>query len=193
MSISKSRSSWFVALPVVPGATDWFTRLSPPPDGTRLLAAADLHLTVAFLGHVGEARARAAFRGLPPTAIPRFEALLGATVAMGNPRHPSALCALVERVGVHGPSIAESLLGPRDGMLEAAGLPVETRAMKPHITLARLRRRAGANERRQAVAWADEINLTSTRISLDRVGLYTAARDRKERAYDIVESRDLLS
>jgi len=188
--------SWFVALPVLPvgqAAGDWFSRLSPPPDGTRLLAAADLHLTVAFLGNVGESRARAAFRALPPAAIRSFEILLGAIVPMGNPLRPSALCAMVEQVDAEGPSIAELLVTPRDVIVEAAGLPAETRAMKPHVTLARLRRRAGAEERRRAFAWAEEGDLGSARIGLDRVCLYMAASDRKARAYDIVESRDLGS
>lgn len=183
-------SSWFVALPVAAG--DWFSRLSRPPAGTRLLAAADLHLTVAFLGDVAESRARAAFRDPPPLAIRHFEILLGAVVPMGNPRSPGALCALVERADTEGLSTAEVLAPPRDAILEAAALPAETRAMRPHVTLARLRRRAGAVEIHRAFAWSEECDLASIRIRLDQIGLYTAARDRTVRAYDIVESRDLL-
>jgi len=110
---------------------------------------------------------------------------------MGNPRRPSALSALIERADTKDRSIAEILTAPRDAILEAAALPIETRAMKPHVTVARLRRRAGADERQRALIWAAACDLASTRIELDRVGLYTAARDRTERAYDIVESRDL--
>ena len=184
-------SSWFVALPVMAG--DWFSRLSPPPIGTRLIAAEDLHLTVAFLGSVGEARARAAFDGLPGSGIARFEIILGAVVPMGNPRRPSALSVVVERSEAKGGSISELLTAPRDAILETADLPAEKRTMKPHVTIARLRRRAGAEERVQACTWAEEIDLVSTRIRFDRIGLYTAARDRRTRAYDIVESRDLRS
>lgn len=182
-------SSWFVALPVVAG--DWFSSLSPTPIGTRLLAAADLHLTVAFLGEVGEPRARAAYHGLPPAAIRHFAIRLGAVVPMGNPRRPSALSALVERADADGRSIAEVLAAPRDAILEAAALPTETRTMKPHVTLARLRRKASAEGEQRAFAWAEESDLASIRIGLDRIGLYTAALDRSARAYDIVESRDL--
>jgi 2'-5' RNA ligase len=148
---------------------------------------------VAFLGDVGEARARDAFHGLAPAAIQSFEILLGPVVPMGNPRRPSALSALVERAGTEGRSIAEVLTPPRDAILEAAALPLETRAMKPHVTLARLRRRAGADERQGALTWAAACDVASTRIELNRIGLYTAARDRTERAYDIVESRDLAN
>jgi 2'-5' RNA ligase len=183
--------NWFVAFPV--SGVSWFSRLPPPPVGTRVLAAADLHLTVAFLGDVGEARARAAFHGLAPAAIQSFEILMGPVVPMGNPRRPSALSALVERAGTEGRSVAEILTAPRDAILEAAALPIENRAMKPHVTLARLRRRAGADERQRALTWAAACDLASTRIELDRIGLYTAARDRTERAYDIVESRDLAN
>jgi len=184
-------SNWFVALPVVAG--DWFSNLSPPPAGTRLLAAEDLHLTVAFLGSVGEARARAAFDGLPRSGIQRFEIILGAVVPMGNPRRPSALSVLVERPEAKSRSIAELLTSPRDAMLDAADFSAEKRRMKPHVTIARLRRRAGAEDRAQACAWAEASDLGSTRIRLERIGLYTAARDRRSRAYDIVESRVLRS
>jgi 2'-5' RNA ligase len=76
-------------------------------------------------------------------------------------------------------------------MLEAAVLPRETRMMKPHVTLARLRRKAGAEERQRAIEWAEENDLASIRIELEQICLYTAARDRSTRAYDIVERRDL--
>ena len=184
-------SNWFVALPVDSGV--WFPRLSPPPTGTHLLAAADLHLTVAFLGNIGEPRARAAFRSLSPSAISCCEVLLGVVAPMGNTRRPSALSALVESLDPGSRAIAETLEVSRDGILEAAELPLETREMKPHVTLARLRRRAEAEDRRRAVAWAETINLGSPRIRLDRIGLYTGARDRKTRAYDIVETRSLGS
>jgi 2'-5' RNA ligase len=182
-------SSWFVALPVMAG--DWFSRLSAPPAGTRLLAAEDLHLTVAFLGAVGEDRSRVAFDRLLQVAIQRFEISLGAVVPMGHPRRPSALSVLIEGSDGQGRSIAEALTAPRDAILEAAGLPTEKRTMKPHVTLARLRRRAGAEERQRAIDWAKRSDLTSTRIGLDRIGLYTAARDRRTRAYELVESMDL--
>ena len=183
--------NWFVAFPV--SSVSWFSRLPPPPVGTRVLAAADLHLTVAFLGDVGEARARDAFQGLAPAALESVEILLGHVIPMGNPRRPSALSALVERADTKGRSIAETLTAPRDAILEAAALPIENRAMKPHVTLARLRRRAGAEERQRALTWAGACDLASTRVELDRIGLYTAALDRTERAYDIVESRDLAN
>jgi 2'-5' RNA ligase len=77
-------------------------------------------------------------------------------------------------------------------MLEAAVLPRETRIVKPHVTLARLRRKAGVEERQRAIAWAEENDLESIRILLDQICLYTAARDRSTRAYDIVERRDLI-
>ena len=182
--------NWFVGLPVAAGA--WFSRLPPTPNGTRLLAGPDLHLTVAFLGNVGEPRARAAFKALAPAAIERFEILLGAVVAMGNPRSPSALSALVYPAEAEGRLIAELLTAPRDTMLDAADLPPEQRAMKPHVTLARLQRKADAQHRQRALAWAADCDLASIRIGLDRIALYTGSGDRSVRAYDIVESRSFV-
>jgi 2'-5' RNA ligase len=182
-------SSWFVAFPVPTG--EWFARLSPAPNGTRLLSATDLHLTVAFLGNVEERCARAAFQALEPAAIGRFEILLSAVVPMGNPRRPSALSALIDPRDSEGRSIADLLAPARDVILDAAGLPPETRAMKPHVTLARVRRNSVARDRQRALAWAAECSLASVRIGLDRISLYTGSRDRSSRAYDIAESRPL--
>ena len=183
-------SNWFVALPVVDEG--WFSRVSPTPTGTRLLAAADLHLTVAFLGDVRGPCARGAFQAVAPTAIPRFEVRLGRVVAMGNPRRPSALSAEVEGTDAEGRPVAEILAAPRDAILEAAALPAETRTMRPHVTLARPRRKASRQERQHALEWAAELDLSSIRLEFDRIALYTGARDRTTRAYDIVESRGLI-
>jgi 2'-5' RNA ligase len=183
-------SSWFVAFPVVAG--DWFARLSPVPAGTRFVAAADLHLTLAFLGAVGESRARTAFNGLSATAIRCVEIRLGAVVPMGSPGRANALCAKVEPADTESRTIAEALTASRDSIFEAAALPRETRTMRPHVTLARIRRKADVEQRRRAIAWAEKNDLTSIRIRLDRIGLYAAARDRSTHAYDVVESRDLF-
>jgi 2'-5' RNA ligase len=151
----------------------------------------DLHLTLAFLGAVGESCARTAFDALPASTIRCLEIRLGAVVPMGSPRRANALCAKVERADSGNRSLAALLVRPRDLILEAAALPRETRTMRPHVTLARIRRKAGVEQRRSAIAWAEKIDLASIRVRLDRIGLYTAARDHSTHAYDIVDSRDL--
>ena len=52
------KPNWFVGLRVPPeaGVT---AKVKGPPEGVRLFAEADLHMTVAFLGAAGEAAASA--------------------------------------------------------------------------------------------------------------------------------------
>lgn len=179
-------SNWFIAFPIP--ARYGYPDLPPPPAGTRLVAAADLHLTIAFLGGIEEPRARAAFAESSRAATPPVAIVLGAVVPMGNPRRPSALAARVEAAGPERRSFSHRLAASRDAILAAAKLPREERAMKPHVTLARLRRRATSEERRRALAWATKCDLTSVRFELDRVALYTTARDPRTRVYDIIET-----
>ncbi len=185
-------ASWFVAYPVPRGS--WLARIPPPPEGTRPLNPVDLHLTVAFFGDVGEPRARRSFAwldadGASPSAL---EVELTEVIAMGNARRPSALSA-VARQAVESKAPLEELLRPlRDGLLEAAGLAPERRALRPHVTLARPRRRAGPEERRRAIAWAEAIELGAPRLRLDRIALYTGADGNSESAYRRVETWALV-
>ncbi len=191
-------SNWFLGFPVSAGL--WFDALSPPPDGTRLLAPADLHVTLAFLGPVEASRARTAFESIPRDAICAFEIGLGPIVPMGHPKRFSALAARVEILSTDASALLETLAGLRDRLLDTTGLRRDRRAMMPHVTLARVGRRASREERDRALGWAASEKLVSTRLPLDRIALYTTHRSRSAgtrgssrtpRAYDIVESRDL--
>lgn len=201
-------ASWFVGLPVDPG--DWLDALPPPPEGTRLLDASDLHLTLAFFGQIGEERARAAFERAAPDAIGARRIRLGALRPMGSRRRPSAYAARVhaadeltrdvegeaedlgEADGPDDDALASVWEPIRNALLSAASLPPEERAFRPHVTLARPRRRATPEERRRGLAWAEAVALGSPRIPLDRVALYTAAHaSEAPRRYRIVLSRPL--
>ncbi len=181
--------SWFVALPMPAGA--WVSAVPPAPPGARRVATPDLHLTVAFLGEVDEARARGAFETARRAALRRLSVRLGAVVPMGSPRRPHVFSALVEGQDACGSSIAEVLAPVQAAVLASAGLPAESRALRPHVTLLRLRRKASAAQRREALAWAEAIRFDPSELALDRIALYSSARDRTERAYDVVSSHDL--
>jgi hypothetical protein len=55
------------------------------------------------------------------------------------------------------------------------------------MTLARIQRRANAHERRQALRWAQTIDLRSVTFTAPSVALYTWSDDRQERLFRIVE------
>jgi 2'-5' RNA ligase len=177
--------NWFVGLPVSPGP--WWARLPPVPAGFRRFHPDDLHLTVAFLGPVGEDRARAAFDALawPLAAV---DVTFGEVVAMGDPRRYSALSALLAR----GRDEVERAMGTARGpVADAAGIARERRAPKAHVTLARPRRDAAAAQRAQGLAWARALDLSDAGARLDRVALYGWSEDRRERLFRVVCERSL--
>lgn len=174
-------ANWFVALPVP--ADGWFARVGDPPSGVRRFHPSDLHLTVAFLGAVdaeAAARAFAVARALPLAPV---QASLGAVVPMGGPRHFSALSA---RLQAGERAIADAIAAVRDGACVAAGARCDVRPVLPHLTVARLGRRATPAERREAVRWAAALDLTGVHVSIARVALYTWARDRASQLFECV-------
>ena len=108
--------------------------------------------------------------------------------ALGSPRRPSALSALVAEGRSELASVIGQLRGP---LLLAAGAPPDTREPLPHVTLARIQRKASSSERRAAMAWASAIDLSSVSFRMDALGLYTWAEDRTARLFTIVERLSL--
>jgi 2'-5' RNA ligase len=182
-------ANWFIALPVP--AAPWFDALPEAPGAVRPFHPDDLHATVAFLGAVGESRARRAFDALRGEPIPRREVLLGRIVPMGPPRRWSALSAEVFDAHERSPSIAELLEGPRDRGRAAADVPPEGRPMRPHVTLGRVRRRSGPAARKAGLAWARSAGQIGATVVVDRLALYTRAKEADARTYAIVDARPL--
>lgn len=163
----------------------WHQRLTGAPPGVRILASEDLHLTLAFFGPVEEASARAAFDIAVSARLTPMEVQLGAIVALGSARRPSALGA---SLGEGNEELSRVLLRLRDPLADAAGARRETRPPLPHVTLARPRRRATPVERQAAVQWAESLELGAPRVRLARVALYTWAEDRSgPRQFRIVD------
>ena len=108
-----------------------------------------LHLTVRFLGEVDEARVEPLQAVLAEQVPPMEVALaLGAAGTFG----PAARTGAVW-LGVDGDLDRLRALATRvEAALADAGLPDERREPRPHLTLARVRRQAGAGERRAIAA-----------------------------------------
>ena len=181
------KPNWFVALrcPEIPGLAEAVAR---PPEGVRLFAPGDLHVTVAFLGGVGEEAARRAWAMRGQADLAAIPASLGAVVPMGPPRRFSALAAELEEGREAACALIEGLRAP---MLEAAGASPDTRPPRPHLTLARVRRRAPAPERRAAIAWASGLVLPAALLRFEELVLYTWAEDRQRGLFRGVASERL--
>ena len=174
-------ANWFVALPIAPYA--WFARVPDPPEGTRRFHRDDLHITVAFLGPVGEAEARAAFAEAHGWPVGAVEASLGRVRAMGSKRHFSALSAELE---LGREPVACGIAAVRDRMCDAACVRRDQRPALPHVTLARPGRSATSEQREGALAWASALELGEPRVLIDRIALYTWADDRRLRMFKCV-------
>jgi 2'-5' RNA ligase len=106
-------------------------------EGARWQAAEQLHLTLRFIGEVGqpqEADIRAVLAGL---RFPPFAVTLDGLGLFGKVRKPRALW-----VGVGDPAPLQHLHDKINQSLVRAGFLPEERKFTPHVTLARFRGRA---------------------------------------------------
>jgi 2'-5' RNA ligase len=87
--------------------------------------------------------------------------------------------------------LVDMIAEARGPLLTEAGAPEDHRPPLPHVTLARIQRRATAAERRQALRWGHTIDLRTVTFTAASVALYTWANDRQERLFQIVERHEL--
>ena len=163
--------------------------LPPAPRRVRVFGAGDLHVTLGFLGSVQEAEAREAWKLIGD--FPSFASVRGSferVKPLGHPRKPSALSAIVENGS---DALCRMITEARAPLLDAAGAPEDTRPPLPHMTLARVQRRAASAERREALRWAESIDLREVSFEATSVALYTWAIDRQERLFRLVEQHGL--
>ncbi len=105
--------------------------------GARWVDAGNLHLTLRFIGEIGEDLAGDVDDALARLRARRFELQLAGTGVFGNGDRPRTLWVGVER--------SAELVALRDKIEQAlirAGLPPEPRKFAPHVTLARLHKPA---------------------------------------------------
>jgi 2'-5' RNA ligase len=179
------QGNWFIGLRVLGG--EFLATLAPPP-AVRLFAPADLHITLAFLGPVGEERARRSFEHAADVSLTALDSELGALVALGARRRPSAFSALPLS---HRPRIEAAMTALRDLMCDAAGARRETRPALAHVTLARPTRRASDAEVADAKAWAEQLELGTPPVRIESVALYTWSDERARSLFRIVAEQAL--
>lgn len=174
--------NWFIGLPVRAAQLPIATLDTLPPD-LRRFHPGDLHVTVAFLGPVDEATALAAWGSADWSGQAPLHARTGARAALGPPRRPSAFGL---EIGDDTGAVAAFVRRWRDHLLAAAGRPPERRPVRPHVTLARPRRRGDTIRVREWLAAPP----TPTPLTLDRIALYTRAPRQSEQRFHIVRSRE---
>jgi 2'-5' RNA ligase len=183
------RPNWFLAFPL---EGNFVLELPELPPHFRRFHPSDVHVTLAFLGPVGEAGAARAWDALLAAFAIRprraMDVSLGDVVPMGRGREYTALSALLER----GRSEAEECIGElRHPLTEAASGRRERRPAKAHATLARPKRRASTVDRAAGLDWAQRVDVRSVAARLDRICMYTWDDTRRERLFRITNELSL--
>jgi 2'-5' RNA ligase len=185
------RPNWFFAFPM-DGA--FLRELPDPPRWFRRFHEEDVHLTLAFLGGVGESAAERSLAALDErlasTPVPSLQVSLGEVVPMGSRSRYTALSALLGRGR---PEATACITALRDLLTETANGRRDTRAAKPHVTIARPRGRATDADREAGLVWAAQLDLGAVHATLDRIALYTWSELRQARLFRIVAERRLAS
>ncbi len=161
-------ANWFIALPVEDA--EWRRALRKEGPDARWTHPADLHLTLAFLGAVGEQSAHAAWDALGALPPPPRAAQLGRLKRFGR-----ALAAEVEA-----PELVEWMGAHREALLAAAGAKPDPRAPRPHLSVARPRRGEAL------FRWAAGYELPRVALDLAPPALFTRS-DRPAPRYVAVE------
>lgn len=165
--------------------------IPPAPPRVRAFTEADLHVTLGFLGPVQASEARTSWQTIDRFASFRpVDGTFSGVRPLGHPRKPSALSALIDEGA---PALSAMISEARAPLLEAAGAPPDDRPPLPHMTIARIQRRANAAERRDALDWAKTLDLSGARFTASRVALYTWSSDRQLQLFQIVEQQVLAS
>lgn len=178
-------ANWFIALPF-PAASLPGKEPERLPAGTRAFDPADLHVTVAFLGAVGEHRALRAWAQLRIGAALPLSAAIGPHAVFGPPHRPSAL-GLDLDTGTDDSPLARFIAEWRNVLRAAAGLAPEQRPVRPHVTLGRPPRRIDSDWRHALATWIDRPVIDAP-VTLERIALYTRAEPGNQRRFRMVRS-----
>ena len=190
------RPNWFVAL-VVPEQAGLSRFLVDLPASVRAFDAADLHLTVAFLGPCDQEQALLAWEAIAPLCHPALSVVTAGWRVMGPAQNPSAYALSLgpdpgqQQAGQSSRVATELIESWRRPALAAAGLPPERRAALPHITLARPRRRGIEADRAAMATWLLQALPPQRELLLRDIALYTWDDDRQQRLFKIQAQRPL--
>jgi 2'-5' RNA ligase len=122
----------FTALDVPDEIREELYHLHQPLPGARWIDPANYHITLRFAGDIDNTRAREFAANLANIEVDAFELVIAGLGAFGG-NTPRSIWA-----GVAPNDALRSLARAHEKAARAAGLAIEKRPFKPHITLARL-------------------------------------------------------
>ena len=157
----------FAALPVPDDVAETLKRRQTGLPGAKWRTAEQLHVTLAFYGEVDERAADDLASELSRAGGGPFEIVLSGVGAFGDGHRAHAIWA-----GVEANDRLNVLAGRCRAAAERAGVTVERRDYRPHLTLAYLRPQTNPDG---VGAWITGHNmLKSPPIRVDRFGLYSS-------------------
>lgn len=157
----------FAALTLPPDVVETLQRRQSGLPGAKWRPPEALHVTLAFYGEVDERRADEVASELTRVSSSPFDIELAGTGAFGEGHRTHAIWA-----GVAPNDRLDVLAGRCRAAGERAGLTLEKRAYRPHVTLAYLKPQA---DPARIAAWIQGHNLLrSPPFRIDRFGLYSS-------------------
>lgn len=173
----------FVGIEVPPELRESFVELNDPlGDGVRPTAAADLHLTVHFIGDVDDEAAVRLRESLGNVSASALELTLNGVGSFEGRSKQKILWIGVDRT----PALLE--LRSRIGdAIEAEGISLDTRSFNPHVTIARLNR-SGFEFAEPFVAAHKSFQRT---VDVDRFALFRVHNDVPTNRYEPWRTYDL--
>ncbi len=158
----------FTALPIPWDVAETLKRRQTGLPGAQWRAGEQLHVTLAFYGEIDERRADDLAAELQRAAAGGpFQIVLSGVGAFGDAHRSHALWA-----GVEANERLNVLAGRCRAAGERAGLTLERREYRPHVTLAYLKPQTNPD---RVGAWIVGHNLLrSPPIAVDRFGLYSS-------------------
>lgn len=179
--------NWFIACPV-PSFEGFETLFQQVPQNLRPFQVEDLHITLAFFGNIAIVDALKAWEVAKQIKFPAFEVSFDAIKAFGPSSRPSAFSIVLDTGRIEAESL---ILNHRAALHEAAGVPADARPPKPHITIARPSRKATDADLHEMTTWATGLSLPKVHIEIQKLALYTWARDRHARQFEVVAATHL--
>ena len=174
----------FAAIAVPPEIGEGLARRQQGLPGARWRPLEALHVTLRFFGEVTEPVVSDLDAELGQVAGAPFDLVLEGVGSFGEGREVRAVWA-----GVATSEPLRQLAGRCEAAARRAGLKAETKAYKPHVTLAYLKRA----EPGRAAAWVQGHNLLkSPPFRVDRFGLYSSWLSSEGSRYEL-EREYLLS
>jgi 2'-5' RNA ligase len=171
----------FVGLPLPAQATRALEALQNGLPAARAVPAEDMHLTLAFLDDQPEAVLRALAEDLGDMKTQPFEIRLSGISLLGG-KQPGAIAVNADG----GPALV-ALQARVARTIRRAGINLERRRFKPHVTIFRLSRRLELTETSRIQDWIGNFACFSLIVyPVERMTLYQSRLSRAGASYDVL-------